>query len=338
MGKLLLSVLVIGMILLRPQEAVNGGQLAMRVWFASVAPSVFPFLAMMPALISADACRIYDKLFSGWMQRLFHLPGAAASAMVTAMISGSPGGALAACGIARESGMRKDEAQRLALAMCGMSPAYLLLGVGCGLYDSMELGWKLILLQLGIQLILLFALRWVIPENRERCTPDPGRIGGGVTAAVETVLGICGYMVVFGAISSVVKSFAGREKGMLLQLLMDLPGGSAALAESGLSGKLPLQCAALGCGGLCIAAQNMDILKKIDISWGQYLAVRGIAAAFFACGGLFLISGNEVCAPGMVFHSGILPFFVLAASFLALPGLIFREKNLFLNKTGSGKN
>ena len=321
-------------ILIRPEAAVAGAQRAMRVWCSSVAPSLFPFLALMPVLTGPEACAAYNSLFSGGMRRLFHLPGSAAPAVVTGMIAGSPGGALAVCRIARSGGLELRDARRIALAVSGVSPAYLILGVGFGLYGSMSLGLALAAIQLCIQLALLWLLRGILCDQADvpALPPDSAR-RDGMRAAVEGVLVICGYMVLFGSIGSIVASFAGRDVGLALLLGADLPSGLSELAARGFPGKMLIQGVAIGFGGLCIAAQNLDALREIGVRPTEYLAVRGIAAGLFGCiSGVILRAQEANFAPALE-KSGLAYAFSLAvACIFSVPGLIFLSKELFLNK------
>ena len=331
--KLILTTCILAAILLRPEESVAGGQRAMLLWCASVAPSLFPFLALMPVLTGGEACRAYRRVFAGVMGKLFGLPGDAAPAVVIGMVAGSPGGAIAVRRIAGEAGMSRNDAQRLALSICGLSPAYLVLGVGHGIYGSAALGWKLAGIQLAIQLGLLIALRKARFAEDEACAPQMEAAGSGMRGAVESVLVICGYMVLFGAVSNVAASFLGRIPGAMLLLALDLPGGLGALPALGMAAEIPMACAAIGFGGLCIAAQNLDILREIGVRARDYLCIRGISAGIFAALGALLVRNGSNAGAGMLNARQAYTFSLLFASIFALPGLFFLSKNLFLNKT-----
>lgn len=325
-------------ILIRPEAAIAGSQRAMGIWCTSVAPSLFPFLALLPILTGPEACAAYNSLLSGFMRRLFHLPGAAAPALVTGMISGSPGGALALRSVVRNGGMSAGDARRLGLAVCGVSPAYLILGVGVALYGDPSLGISLAAVQLAIQLALLMLLRGILPEQRENLPAlHPVQEGGdGMRGAVERALVICGYMVLFGAIGSVIASFAGSDAGLAVLLLTDLPSGLAELSMRCFPGKMLLQGTAIGFGGLCIAAQNLDVLREIGVRSEEYLAVRGVAAALFGCLSGVILRAREANHSSLFVNTGLIYAFSLAiAALFAVPGLIFLSKELFLNKEKS---
>ena len=322
-------------ILIRPGAAVAGAQRSMRIWCTSVAPSLFPFLALMPVLTGPEACAAYNSMLSGVMRRLFRLPGAAAPAVVTGMIAGSPGGALAVCRVARCGGLRATEARRIALAVSGVSPAYLILGVGFGLYGSVRLGLALAGIQLCIQLALLWLLRGLLPDRPDKLPALPSdRVrSDGMRGAVESVLVICGYMVFFGAVGSVVASFIGKDAGMAALLAADLPSGLAELAARCFPGKMLIQGVAIGFGGLCIAAQNLDMLREIGVQRKEYLAVRGVAAGLFGCASGVILRAQEANFADAFGKTGLVYAFSLAiACIFAVPGLIFLSKELFLNK------
>ena len=69
------AILILAGILIRPEAAVAGAQRAMYLWYTSVAPALFPFLALLPVLTGPDACAAYAAVLSRLMRPLFGLPG-----------------------------------------------------------------------------------------------------------------------------------------------------------------------------------------------------------------------------------------------------------------------
>lgn len=335
--KLPLCIAALTAILLHPQASVSGARSAMLLWCTSVAPSLFPFLALLPVLTGAEARRAYQRLLGGAMRRLFDLPGSAAPAVVIGMIAGSPGGALAVRSTATGGELSSADAKRLALALTGLSPAYLVLGVGHGLLGSAALGWRLAAVQAFVQITLLTCLRG-IPFIEEKISTAQLDRPGGMSAAVENVLCICGYMVVFGATAAVLADLLGALPGTLLLLAADLPGGLARLFQTTLPCRDLLGCAAIGFGGLCIGAQNLDALRSIGVTAREYFCTRGIAAALMGCIGAVALRISPLSAektPDPAFVCWISIFFSCT---LAIPGLMILSKNLFLNKTDLQKN
>ena len=150
---------------------------------------------------------------------------------------------------------------------------------------------------------------------------------------VERVLVICGYMVLFSSVGSVIASFAGPVSGLAALLLADLPSGLAELAAWSFPGKMLIQGVAIGFAGLCIAAQNLDVLRTIGVRPGEYLAARGVAAGLFGCISGLVLRAQEINLTSAFEKSGSVYAISLAiACIFSVPGLIFLTKNLFLNK------
>ena len=259
----------------------------MSVWCRSVAPALFPFFVLMPILAGDEACAACERFLSGVMNKVFRMSGAAAPAMLIGMLSGSPAGALAITRVATGGRLGRTEVQRLAMAVCGLSPSFLILGIGQEMYGSIQFGWKLAAIQLAVQILILLLTRGMERKDEDlRIETIENR--GGIKAAVENILAVCGYMVLFGAISAVIAMIIGKQAGELLLLLLDLPGGSAVLSGKEIRGRLLLQLAATGFGGMCIALQNMDNLGKAKVTWKQYLTGRCMSMILFVIiGGVF---------------------------------------------------
>ena len=321
------------LIFIRPQETVDGAQRAMQLWYTGVAPAMLPFLALTPMITCPEACLAYRKIFSGIMKGLFRLPGEAAPAVIAAMISGSPGGALTICGIYASGGISQQEAARISLACAGVSPAWLVLGVGCGMLGSKTAGWKLAVIQAAVQLFLLKLLEKVeihcLAEKRDM---QKAFSASPMRTAVETVLCVCGYMCVFSAYGSAIASFAGKDAGTGLLAVLDLPAGLGRIAEKGFPGDSFAMGAAVGFGGLCIAAQNMERLKGLGVRWKDYIAIRLTAGAVCSllCG--FALENIHPGSTAADINGKIYVISLLAAGICAVPGLIFLSKNIFLNK------
>ena len=337
MKKLRFGVAAILMICIfaQPETAVQSAQRAMYVWYASIAPSLFPFLALMPLITDAQACRFYNAAFGRVMQPVFRLPGSAAPAVVIGMLAGSPGGAIGICRIAGEAGMKKSEARRIALALGGVSPAYLAVGIGALMFGSAQLGYRLALIQAIVQLLLLFLLGRIRADGDEALVePQLVAARNPIRSAVESVLAVAGYMIVFSIAGNLLSGIAGETVGALLSLAIDLPSGVAELANLDIFWKLPALSAAIGFGGLCIAMQNMDALAAIGISRCEYLCVRMISA--MVSGGLALVVLREyVPSPSANLRNlpNVYGIYILIVLIFSLPALGILSKNLFLNKS-----
>lgn len=313
--------LMIAMIV-QPQLCVDAAQRAMRVWFESVAPALFPFLALMPLITGDAACAAYNRLF-GRAMRVFDLPGSAAPALVIGMIAGSPGGVMAARRMGAGAGLHVGQLRRLLPAITGVSPAFLIGGVGVSMLGSARLGGYLAITQAAAQLLLVMLLRIYIEDDPQPVStiPDSDKIGA-IRGAVESVLIVCGYMVVFAVAS------AALVGGTPLTALVDLPGGLAQLIAVDFAQKPMLIGAAVGFTGICICAQNVRALRGTGIGWRDVLLCRGMCACLCAIGArcVWIEAGDARMAPDTF------AFSMLCALLCAIPALGWLTYSSILNK------
>ena len=330
------------LLLSKPGAAAQGAAGAMVQWYASVVPALFPFLALMPLLTCEEAVAAYEALLARPMRRCFNLPGAAAPGMMIGLVAGTPAGAMAARDIAVRAGLNRGQLQRLAMATAGFSPAFLVSGIGASMLNSPAMGWRLVGAQLLTQISLLLLLKhsWVLrtaPVCSSVSTMEERLIRG----AMLGVLTICGYMMLFGALTSALGAWVGQIPAKALLCLLDVP--SSALWVSGMalpeSVKLPLLAGLCGFGGLCVIAQSLGVLKGCGVKALEYICVRALAGLLCASymvllqklppnGSLRLIEPirkNPLAVGGFI------------GANLAVPVLIWRIK-IILNNVNKRKN
>lgn len=319
-----------------PETALNAAVSAAYSWYYSVAPALFPFMALMPLLTCPDSVRAWERLLGRLMRPLLNLPGAAAPALVTAMTAGSPAGAHAAARICASAGMTSGQMERILLCTCGLSPAFLITGIGASMLGSPVYGHMLLRAQLFSQCTMLLLTRNTpsgkpLPPAEQGETPEP------VRAAVMNVLAVCGYMALFAAAAAIIsRVLRSKTAGIAALCLLDAPSAARALADLAIhnEAKLLLLAALTGWGGLCIAAQNLSACKNMGMRWGKYAAARLCHAMLCAAAAAIQLHLNTRTG------SFLLPpmeFSALIAVFLMVPVLIFWKKDLFLNKRNSAE-
>ena len=276
----------------KPQAAASGAAGAMAHWYRSVAPALFPFLALMPLLTCEEAIGAYRSLLAGPMG-LFNLPGAAAPAVIVGLTAGTPAGAMTARQIAARAGMNRGQLQRLAAATAGFSPAFLVGGVGAGMLNSVGTGWKLLGAQLSTQLTLMVLLRRCWEDRAEAVeVTEAGSGERPIRGAVLAVLTICGYMALFGALAAVLAEWLGRAPSDALLCLLDVPSGALRLSGMALpeTAKVAVLAGMCGFGGMCVIAQSLGALRGCGVDAGEYVGVRFLAGLLCA-GYMALLQG-----------------------------------------------
>ena len=315
-----------------PEAAIRGIQQAVYHWYYTVAPSLFPFMVLMPLLTCQEAARAYEHLLGGCMRRLFRLPGAAAPAFVIGMVAGSPAGVTAARRVAAQAGMNEGQLQRLAISVCGLSPAFLLTGVGMSMLGSSADGMLLLRTQIVTQLLMALILRnaW---KNRTQPVQNSAKYveEQPVRAAISSVLTVCGYMALFGGFGQIVQEMVGATMSNALLCVLDLPSGARIVTDLPLDREvqLVLLSALIGFGGICIGMQNLSILRDCGIRSIEFYGLRILAAIFSV-----LIMLAQLHLPWQATLSIVpnpMALAALVAIFIAIPIIIMWKKRYLNN-------
>ena len=280
--RFVLAVLLMTLLLCRPDAAALGALNAMVGWATTVAPAMFPFMALLPMLTAHVPGGRFTRRIGRVTERFYRLPGSAVPVLAAAMLGGSPTGALAA---RRAPGLNRGQMKRLALSACGWSPAFLVGGVGAGMLGDAALGHVLLRAQLATQLLTPLLLRGAWREDDERMFPLSQReIEQPIRGAILAILTVCGWMTLFGALGSAAGAVFGEARAMPVLCLVDAITGLQRVARlnMGIGGKLCVIGALCGLGGGCIALQNLSVLRPVGVKVGEYAIVRLLAAGEMA--------------------------------------------------------
>lgn len=302
-----------------PAEAGAAALAGMQSWARSVAPAMFPFVAVMPYLTCPEARRAYDRLLGGLVRRAFRLPGGCASAVATGLMAGSPAGALAVRRVAAAEKLTRGQAARLAGIACGVSPVYALSVMGVALAGSKAVGWRLVIAQAAAQLATGLIFRRAFEGEDEPAEFEARQENERpVSAAVAAVMRVGGYMALF----SVGLAMACRLLGdwvMYASPFIDLPTGAEFCARSALAEWI--SAAALGFGGICIACQNLGVLGVRPLHYIlQKLTCAGLCTGAYL--GISALWGDVETA-AYAYSGGYFESSTLIMVVLALPVTVF---------------
>lgn len=302
--KLLAALVLCWGLILFPAEAVSAAKDAILTWATAYAPAMLPFFIILPVLASEDAAALYDQLFGPLMRRLFGIPGRAAGAAVLGLIAGSPAGATALVRLA-DPGMTRGELSRAALLCCGLSPLFLISGIGVSILGSAAAGHVLMRSQLGAVLLSGLIFRFAWRRDTAPVAPEPGAASAaGVREAALSVLTVCGYMMLFSVIARLTVQLLGAQWEPLLLALIEVAGGSEQLARLPVhpDAALVLIAACVGLSGAAILVQNAGKLRPLGLPWHRLALGKAMQSALCAllCGLQLRMSPNPAAIPALV--------------------------------------
>ena len=283
-----------------PRVASSAAASGIELCLKTVIPALFPFMVLSALFTTLGGAETASRVFAPVM-RVFRVGGAGASALILGLIGGYPIGAKTVSSLYLSGLLEKREAEKLLAftANCGLG--FTVGVVGSAIFGSAKIGLTLYIIHIFSALLTGFCFRGVKCSHRHDPAQDRQntRFAPAFTAAVKgsfrTCVDICGFIVIFGVIISLLDS-CGILK-VLISALNSLglsPAGAKSLAFgffelSNGAGALPddtvtrthLACAAfiLAWGGVSVHFQTMAVLEGSGLRLRLYFLGKACQSA-----------------------------------------------------------
>lgn len=262
--------------IISPTRAINAALRALHLCADTVIPSLFPFIFCGNMFIALGAARIMSRSLSRLMKPLFGVSGAGALALVLGIVSGYPVGAVCAASLYNSGECTKIEAERL-IAFCNNSgPMFIIGAVGTGMLQNHSLGILLYLTHIFSALICGMIFRLWGREEKNKLLP-PSRdeeniktavpeLGAAVGKSVDTILTICGFIIIFAVFTAVIPDCDIKK---YIYCLLEITGGVKELLQNG--GFLPAVAFFIAFSGVSVLMQVLAIITPSGLSIMPYV-------------------------------------------------------------------
>ena len=328
------------LLILFPGDIVDAARGGLLLWFNNVLPALLPFIIGTNVLAAVGFVRLMGRLLDPVMLSLFRVPGAGGFALVTGMMSGYPMGAKTAATLVQSGHISAPSAWRLAAFCNNSGPLFMLGAVGAGLFSNAGIGYFIMFCHyagaIAVGLVLArFSSKSEAakrPAHRdENNTPVYGGrevtlrpkpfgevLGTSVKNAMETVVVVGGYIVLFAVIVRIFDILGLFEVSLVLARpvleplgidaallsgvlvgMVEMTNGAWRLSEAGVSAQsISALTFVISFGGFSIHAQSVSFLSKAGVSGGKYIAGKLMhavtsASLAFVSFGLFGLTSSE---------------------------------------------
>ena len=255
------------------KNARIGAYAGLKLALNTVTPSLLPLLIIFLTFMKSSANSVFIKIFGFLSRVLFNLPESSLSALVFGLVGGYPTGALLCDELFEAGEIDSNQAKRMmCFNFCG-GCGFIITAVGSVSFGKTKIGVMLFLSNVISSLIIGFALSF--KEKRiEKGTyslTEYVPLGDALTLAApkasQSVIVITAYIVLFSALSNIFKM--PEPVLPLLEITIGVCGGDFSL---------PLTAAFLSFGGICIHLQISQSLRKIKMSYFEFLLFRLISS------------------------------------------------------------
>ena len=265
--------------IISPTKSMEGAFNALKLCAETVIPSLFPFIFCGNMFIALGAARILSKYLSNIMHPLFGVSGSGALAFVLGIVSGYPVGASCAVSLYNSGESSKAEAEQL-IAFCNNSgPMFIIGAVGTGMFQNPKIGFFLYIIHVFSAILcgMIFSFRSkkhktnLLPPSKDavdikNAAPD---IGAAIGKSIDTILAICGFIVIFAVFKSVIPECEIKK---YIYCILEITGGIKELVKGADYTVLPLVSFFLALSGISVFTQVASIIIPAGLSPLPYAA------------------------------------------------------------------
>ncbi len=247
----------------------SGIKKGLTMCYNSIIPSLLPFMF---------ACTYIFSLLSHTKSRLLKT----ASCAVFALIGGFPMGAKGICALKDSGVLDKRRAECALSGAVNAGPAFLISGVGAGMFGSARAGVMLFISLSAASVIcgalfLLYAGRSDPHEAQPAVVAEARRADfiSALDTSVTSTVFLCGCVTFFCAVSELAKTLIDDKSiATLLALITEVSGGCRAAADTGGLEGLFLACLSVSLCSVSIVMQIKRIVADSGISLKYFYLSR----------------------------------------------------------------
>lgn len=273
--------------LARPEQSAQGVRNGLELCFRTVIPSLFPFMVISSFLVQSNITAKLDRLLSRFTYFVFRQPSCAGSVIFLSLVSGFPVGAELIRQLYESKKITKAQGQRLLLFCVNPGPAFVISCVGVGMLGSQLIGIIIFASAVLSSLILGFLTRFMAVSEEEAETVEPAEFSGfsqslvtAVSKSTNSMMMICGWVIVFSTASSLLKT-TGLSEGfsLFLDCILEVTNGCYRAVDA-----FPVSVVAgiICWSGFCVHCQIMPSLVKLRLHY-KYFATGRIICGALSC-------------------------------------------------------
>lgn len=277
------TTLFAGLLLWRPEAIAGGISRGLSIFSSILIPSLFPFLVLGGFLTRSGIAAALGRRLDGFTRRLFGLPGCCAPAILIGFLGGYPAGGNMVNELVRSDQITREDARRMMqFCVCG-GPGFIVSTVGVSLINSRAFGLVLLTAHL-LSALLIGVLGTTSNTRRHTAIPlsqpphisIPSAFTESITAACQSLLSMCGFLLVFSAVLALWDTTNASENNILTALLscfLEVSCGCITAAPLGAIAPILLGFA-VGFGGLSVHCQLAATLAGTGVLTPSFFLSR----------------------------------------------------------------
>ena len=278
------SLITLLVLILDPTTTQQGASEGIMLCIQTVIPALFPFLVLSSILTNAlqgNQSRILRRI-----GKILRIPDGYESIWLIGLLGGYPIGAKCITDAVSIDGLSHLDAERMLCFCSNAGPAFIF-GLGIHLFGDLRyafLVWGIHIFSSAVVAFLTPGFPHLVAVKQAQRNVN---VSLAVNKAVQTMAMICGWVVLFRILITVIHQrilfLLGDEMIPIFSGMLELTNGCSMLQNySTFSTRLVLMSGFLGFGGFCVAMQTHTILSNAGVSFTPYLPAKFTQAAISA--------------------------------------------------------
>lgn len=330
------------MFLLKASFIAEGIKNGLSICGNMIIPSLFCFFILTNFITLSGLNKIISIPLAPITKHLFHLDSHLGCVILMSMVGGYPIGAKAIASLLEQKKISHNTALRMISFCCNAGPSFVITAVGIGLFANQNIGFALYKIQLVSAVIMGII---VSIGKRPEASLDSGNSSKdlgtafveAVNSSVNSIIQMCGYILFFSAVLSLIKLSPLPQKYMLLLsgFLEVTTGCISAASLPGILGFVSVSFF-IAFGGVSVLFQVGSMLKNSNISVSYLFCcqfVRGIIAAILSY--LYIRINPQIIS---VFSNSNLPQPVMGQNTPILTLCLLMMCSILLLSIGTSRN
>ena len=261
---------------------MNSAKESIYLWAKSVVPVLLPFFIISKGLYYNGGGKLFVKLLNPIMN-FIGFNKAMAFPLSMSIMCGYQTGARTVAQLEKD-GLEQSLTEDFAQCCFSASPLFVIGTVGTSILGNKSEGYVLYLLHLCSLFITIAIISKTKQCNKTDITYTSGNLYDAISESIDAILNVCGYMIFFNLISSLLFSFGiiPQKITALLKSTLEITGGIKDIA-SPFSSPLPYISFFLSFGGICITTQCISYYKQIRFSKFIFTRIINGLISFILC-------------------------------------------------------
>ena len=256
---------------------------ALNMWVNNLIPSLFPFFIISDILINYNITNYIPKIIKDLCKRLFNINDNMLAIFLLSMISGFPSNARNTRTLYDNSLIGIDEANHILIFTHFANPIFILTTVGVFFLHNEKLGIIILIIHYLSNFILGICFRGTkkykdIYSNDDSIKNFGNIFVNSIKRAIDTTLTICGVIVVFLMVSSIIiNTFNFNEYNrMIIKGIFEITIGIEELGKLGICNRYKAVIASmiLAFGGISVHVQVLSQIAETKIKYIYFFIGR----------------------------------------------------------------